>query len=92
MAPRNRRGRGTAPHLLTEVGRLPLTHQALAAHPDRRAVIYLCDLLVSCGVLPAAGKQLLDYEACLHRRLAALAGSARPGQWRSGSQIAAPQL
>jgi integrase len=67
------------PHIhgvLTDLatGRLPLTHQALAAHPDRRAVIYLRDLLVSCGVLPAADKQLLDYEAWLNRRLAALAG------------------
>jgi hypothetical protein len=54
-------------------GRLALTHQALASHPNWRAVIYLRDLLVSCGALPAADKQLLDFQAWLHRRLTALA-------------------
>lgn len=55
-------------------GRTELTHAALAARPDRRATIYLRDLLVTCGVLPAADRQLLDYESWLHRRLAALDG------------------
>jgi hypothetical protein len=63
MAPAEPPGRGTAPHLLTEVGRLRLTHHALAAHPGRGAVIYLRDLLVRCGVLPAADERLLDDEA-----------------------------
>jgi len=55
-------------------GRLPLTHQALAARPDWHSAIYLRDLLVSCGALPATDRQLADYEGWVHRRLASLAG------------------
>jgi len=67
------------PHIRTlladlAAGRTELTHQALAARPDWRAAVYLRDLLVSCGVLPAADKHLLDYEAWLHRKLTGLAG------------------
>jgi hypothetical protein len=35
-------------------GRIPLTHQAVAARPDWRSSIYLRDLLVDCGLLPAS--------------------------------------
>lgn len=61
--------------LLTDLatGRLPLTHQALATRPGWRATIHLRDLLVSCGLLPAADRQLLDYERWLHHRLTDLA-------------------
>jgi hypothetical protein len=61
--------------LLTHLaaGKLPLTHQGLDAWPRPRATRYLRDLLISCGVLPAADKQLLDYQAWLGRRLAGLA-------------------
>ena len=55
-------------------GRLPLTHQALAARPDWQSAIYLRDLLVSCGALPATDRQLADYEGWVHRRLTGLAG------------------
>jgi hypothetical protein len=55
-------------------GRLPLTHEALAALPGQRPVTYLRDLLVTCGALPGADRQLLDFQAWLDRRLAALAG------------------
>jgi integrase len=50
-------------------GAIPLTHQALAARPDWRSSIYLRDLLVDCGLLPATDRQLADYEGWLHRRL-----------------------
>ena len=55
-------------------GRLPLTHQALAARPGWRSAIYLRDLLVTCGALPATDRQLADYEGWVHRRLTGLAG------------------
>ena len=55
-------------------GRLPLTHQALAARPSWHSAIHLRDLLVSCGALPATDRQLADYEGWVHRRLAGLAG------------------
>lgn len=64
--------RGLLADLVT--GRLQLTHQALAARPDWRSAIYLRDLLVSCGALPATDRQLADYEGWVHRRLASLAG------------------
>jgi hypothetical protein len=62
--------------LLTRLaaGMLPLTHEALDAWPRRRAVVYLRDLLTDCGILPAADKQLRDFQAWLDRRLEALAG------------------
>jgi integrase len=56
------------------VGKLALTHEALDAWPRPRAVSYLRDLLVSCGVLPAVDKQLREFQAWLDRRLQALAG------------------
>jgi integrase len=67
------------PHLrelLTHLaaGTLPLTHEALDAWPRPRAVVYLRDLLTDCGILPAADKQLRDFQAWLDRRLEALAG------------------
>lgn len=63
--------RGLLDDLIT--GRLPLTHQALAARPGWRNTIYLRDLLVSCGALPPIDRQLADYEGWVHRRLTALA-------------------
>jgi integrase len=63
--------RGLLDDLIT--GRLPLTHQALAACPGRSA-IYLRDLLASCGALPSTDRQLAGYEGWVHHRLAALAG------------------
>jgi hypothetical protein len=53
-------------------GRLPLTHAALAARPGWHSAIYLRDLLASCGALPAADRQLADYEGWVHRRLTGL--------------------
>jgi integrase len=55
-------------------GKLALTHEALDAWLRPRAVFYLRDLLVSCGVLPAVDKQLREFGAWLDRRLGALAG------------------
>jgi hypothetical protein len=68
-----------APHirdLLTHLatGKLALTHEALDAWPRPRTVPHLRNLLISCGVLPAADKQLLEFGAWLTRRLEALAG------------------
>src|SRR5260370_30024461 len=51
-------------------GKAALPHQALAAQPHWRAAAHLRDLLMSCGVLPAADKQLLHFQAWLHRHLA----------------------
>ena len=39
----------------------------------RHSAIYLRDLLVSCGALPATDRQLAGYEGWVHRRLASLA-------------------
>ena len=55
-------------------GALPLTHEALDAWPRPRAVPYLRELLIGCGALPAADRQLRDYQAWLTRRLDALGG------------------
>jgi hypothetical protein len=56
-------------------GRIPLTHEGLHAAPSWRTAAYLRDLLMTCGVLPTIDKQLVGYEALLHRRLAELADS-----------------
>lgn len=56
-------------------GRVPITHDALQELPNQRAVAYLRDLLMSCGVLPTVDKQLLHAEALLHRKLTELADS-----------------
>jgi hypothetical protein len=53
-------------------GALPMTHDALGAHPSRRTVAYLRDLLMTCGLLPTVDKQLLHVETWLNDRLAVL--------------------
>jgi hypothetical protein len=65
------------PQLLGDLatGRIPLTHEGLHAAPSWRTAAYLRDLLMTCGVLPTIDKQLVAYEAWLHRRLAELADS-----------------
>jgi hypothetical protein len=65
------------PQLLNDLatGRIPLTHEGLHAAPSWRTAAYLRDLLMTCGVLPTIDKQLVGYEALLHRRLDALADS-----------------
>ncbi len=62
--------------LLTHLasGKLPLTHEALDGWPRRRAVHYLRDLLVDCGVLPATDRQLREFQSWLDWRLGTLAG------------------
>jgi hypothetical protein len=55
-------------------GRLPLTHEALHALPNWRTVAYVRDLLMACGILPAANKHLLHFETWLTHRLAELDG------------------
>jgi hypothetical protein len=64
------------PGLLSAVatGKIPLTHDGLRQWPNWRAAAHLRDLLMACGVLPVAGKQLLHAETWLHRQLASLAG------------------
>jgi len=68
------------PQLLGDLatGRIPLTHEGLHAVPSWRTAAYLRDLLMTCGVLPTIDKQLLHYEALLHRRLADLAAADSP--------------
>ncbi len=58
-------------------GRIPLTHQGLHTAPSWRTAAYLRDLLMTCGVLPTIDKQLVHYEALLHRRLSELADGPR---------------
>jgi hypothetical protein len=58
-------------------GRLAISHQALAARAaraDRKRSVYVRDLLVASGVLPAADTQLAGYEGWLDRKLASLDG------------------
>jgi hypothetical protein len=72
------------PQLLGDLatGRIPLTHEGLHAVPSWRTAAYLRDLLMTCGVLPVIDKQLVGYEALLHRRLAELADSPHLGRLR----------
>ena len=69
------------PELLSAVatGEIPLTHDGLHEWPNWRAAAHLRDLLMTCGVLPLADKQLLHAETWLHRQLASLAG--QPDEW-----------
>ncbi len=62
------------PAVALAAGTLPLTHEGLDAWPRPRAVHYLCDLLVSCGVLAPADNQLRGYHAWLDHRVDSLAG------------------
>jgi hypothetical protein len=52
-------------------GRLPLTHDALDALPQRAAIIHLQQLLVACGALPQRDPNLARLERAVER----LAGS-----------------
>jgi hypothetical protein len=56
------------------VGRVAVSHQALAAREDWARSTYLRDLLVASGVLPPADRQLTGYEGWLHLQLARLDG------------------
>jgi integrase len=55
---------GSAAVILAEVaaGRTALTHQALDAHPNRRAADYLRHILAASGVLPARDEALARIE------------------------------
>jgi integrase len=55
---------GSAAVILAEVaaGRTALTHQALDAHPNRRAADYLRHILAAAGVLPARDEALARIE------------------------------
>jgi hypothetical protein len=55
--------------------RIALTHEALQELPNWRTVAHLRDLLMTCGVLSMADKQLLHAQTWLHHRLTALADS-----------------
>jgi hypothetical protein len=50
-------------------GEAPLSHQTLHEHPEWRAAASLRDRLMDCGILPRQDKQVMHYEAWLHRRL-----------------------
>jgi hypothetical protein len=76
-------------------GKLALTHEALDAWPRPRTVPHLRNLLISCGVLPATDKQLVEFQAWLNRRLDSLAGHPHLrllrqfGQWHQLSRMRA---
>ena len=55
-------------------GEIEISHVALCARRNWRLATYVLDLLVASGVLPAADRQLVIYEAWLRVRLEALAG------------------
>jgi hypothetical protein len=54
-------GRSHGAALLTDLaaGTLPATHQALDAHPQRRAADFLRHMLTAAGVLPARDEELI---------------------------------
>jgi len=76
-------------------GRIALTREALRQLPNWRTVAYLRDLLMTCGVLPATGKQLLHFETWLVHRLAGLEGDPhervlrRYATWQQLAQLRA---
>lgn len=55
-------------------GQVPLTHDTLNTWPKPAAARHMRHRLVACGILPGADPQLLDLEAWLCQRLAALTG------------------
>ena len=73
-----RQGRsGSAGDLLRRLGRgeIQLTHEAFDDLQPWRAASHLRDLLMACGVLPAADKQLCAFERWLGIHLAAVTDS-----------------
>jgi integrase len=66
---------GSASNLLRRLGRgeIELTHEAFITLQPWRAAVYLRDLLMSCGVLPAADKQVCGFERWLASHLAGIA-------------------
>ena len=72
-----RKGRtGSAGDLLRRLGRgeIELTHEAFNALQPCRAAAHLRDLLMACGVLPAADKQICAFERWLAGHLASITG------------------
>ena len=72
-----RKGRtGSAGDLLRRLGRgeIELTHEAFNALQPWRAAAHLRDLLMACGVLPAADKQICAFERWLAGHLASTTG------------------
>ena len=66
--------KGAGARLLAELaaGDLAATHDALGAHPHRRAAHYLCQLLVANQVLPARDEALASTERFLAELLAGI--------------------
>lgn len=64
-----RKGAGAAALAEVAAGRLAATHQALDAHPHRRAADYLRHMLVAGGVLPPRDEDLARTEQWLAGRL-----------------------
>lgn len=52
-------------------GTIPISHDALAAHPAWRKATYLRELLIACGILPPIDKQLMLFQRWLDTHLAA---------------------
>lgn len=63
---------GVSAAILADIasGALPLTHEALDAHPRRRAANYLRHILVAHGALPARNDAIVRLEAWVADRLA----------------------
>ncbi|MGH9259943.1 MAG: hypothetical protein ACRD08_08615, partial [Acidimicrobiales bacterium] len=67
---------GAGAKVLAELaaGRIDCTHEALDAHPHRRAADYLRHVLVANGVLPARDEALVSVERFLAETLTGIAG------------------
>jgi hypothetical protein len=63
-------------------GTLELTHEALAAWPNRQTSSHLRDLLTATGILPGRDPHLADFESWLHHRLESLTGHPHLGMLR----------
>ena len=71
-----RDGAGAAVLAEVAAGRLPLSHDALDAHPHRRAADYLRHVLVAGGVLPARDEPLARLQQWVSDQLATVADPA----------------
>ena len=83
---------GGAAAILAEVaaGRTALTHQALDAHPDRRAADYLRHMLTAGGVLPARDEALARVELWSREVLDAIERTRRPAARPGLPDLAGP--
>ena len=76
-----RRSHGAAMLADLAAGKLPATHQALDAHPRRRAADFLRHMLTAGGVLAAPRRGTRPHRAMARRHPASGRGPTRHGGW-----------